>query len=97
MIEFLGFLFASFLAHWPMHGPQALVKIVAFKSSKIFKRPSLSAVKRTCSEPGLIPNEDLVTRYLKEEIYDFEDPSYGDDNQSEIQMQKLVRNLQSKS
>jgi hypothetical protein len=45
------------------------------------------------SFPEVIPdiNEDLVKRYLKEEIYDFEDPSYGDDNQSEVQMQKLIR------
>ncbi|RST66107.1 hypothetical protein [Candidatus Aquarickettsia rohweri] len=45
------------------------------------------------SFPEVIPdiNENLVKKYLKEEIYDFEDPVYGDDNQSEIQMQKLIR------
>src|SRR5699024_6077132 len=45
----------------PIHGPHALVKMVAFSSSNDFRRPSLSAVYRTCSDPGLIPNSALVT------------------------------------
>ena len=40
------------------------MKIVALRSSKILRIPSLSAVYRTCSEPGLIPKSDLVTRFL---------------------------------
>src|SRR5690606_36923826 len=48
-------------SHIPIHGPHALVKIVALRSSKVFNNPSRSAVKRTCSEPGLIPNSALVT------------------------------------
>ena len=44
------------LSHWPIHGPQALVKILAFSNFlKESKKPSLSAVNFTCSEPGLIP------------------------------------------
>ena len=64
MMVFFSCLSASFLAHCPIQGPQALVNMVASKSSKIFSKPSLSAVKRTCSEPGLIPNVAFVTNFL---------------------------------
>lgn len=61
MIEFLGAFFGSlYLAHCPIHGPQAFVNIVAFTSSKFFRIPSLSAVNLTVSDPGLIPNSALV-------------------------------------
>ncbi len=63
-IVFFSFNSASFLAHCPIHGPQALVNIFAFKFSKIFKNPSLSAVYLTCSDPGLIPSSDLVSKPL---------------------------------
>ena len=43
-IEFFSCLSAPSRAHWPIQGPQALVKIFAFKSSKTLNRPSLSAV-----------------------------------------------------
>ena len=44
IIEFFSCLSAPSLAHWPIHGPQALVNILASSSSKVFKSPSLSAV-----------------------------------------------------
>jgi len=65
IIEFLGALPGSlYLAHCPIQGPQALVKIVAFTSSKVLMIPSLSAVNRTVSDPGFIPNSALVTNPL---------------------------------
>ena len=53
-----------YLAHCPIHGPQALVNILASKSSKIPNIPSLAAVYLTCSDPGLIPNSDLIFKPL---------------------------------
>ena len=47
-----------------MHGPHALVKILASKSSNISRSPSLSAVYLTCSDPGLIPNSAFVINFL---------------------------------
>jgi hypothetical protein len=47
---------APSLSHCPIQGPQALVKILAFSNFlNESKKPSLSAVNFTCSEPGLIP------------------------------------------
>ena len=44
-ILFLGAFFGSlYLAHWPIHGPQAFVNIFASSFSKIDRIPSLSAV-----------------------------------------------------
>ncbi|MNE30387.1 hypothetical protein D3C81_2020430 [compost metagenome] len=40
------------------------MNIVALRSSNVFNKPSRSAVKRTCSEPGLIPNSALVINPL---------------------------------
>src|SRR5690606_29399243 len=51
-------------AHIPIHGPQALVNIVASRSVNVSSSPSRSAVYRTCSEPGLIPKSALVTNPL---------------------------------
>ena len=45
-MEFFSCLSAPALAHCPIQGPQALVKIVASKSSKISSKPSLSAAAR---------------------------------------------------
>ena len=59
-IVFFSCLLAPSLSHCPIHGPQALVNILVvsnFINESI--NPSLSAVKRTCSEPGLIPNVAL--------------------------------------
>ena len=64
MIELRSCLSAPSRAHCPIHGPQALVNILASKSSKIDKSPSRSAVYLTCSEPGLIPNSALVTNFF---------------------------------
>ena len=65
MILFLGaFLGSSYLAHCPIHGPQALVKIFASNFSKTAKIPSLSAVYLTFSEPGLIPKCAFVFKPL---------------------------------
>ena len=47
-----------------MQGPHAFVKIVALRSSKILRIPSLSAVYLTCSEPGLIPKSDFVVNFF---------------------------------
>ena len=57
---FFSFFSAPTLSHIPIHGPQALVKIVAFKSVKVLINPSRSAVYLTCSDPGLIPNSAFV-------------------------------------
>ena len=64
MIEFFLVLSSPSLFHWPIQGPHAFVKILAFKSIKGFKSPSLSAVYLTCSEPGLIPKSAFVTSFL---------------------------------
>ncbi len=65
MILFFGaFIGSLYLAHCPIQGPQALVKMVALRSSNIFKIPSLSVVYLTCSLPGLIPNSALVVSPL---------------------------------
>ena len=64
MMVFFSCLSAPDLAHCPIQGPQALVNMVASKSSKISSKPSLSAVKRTCSEPGLIPKVAFVANFL---------------------------------
>ena len=64
MMAFFSCLSAPALAHCPIQGPQALVNMVASKSSKISSKPSRSAVKRTCSDPGLIPKVALVTSFL---------------------------------
>jgi hypothetical protein len=47
-----------------MHGPQAFVNTFASNFLKISKNPSLSAVYRTCSDPGLIPKKALVDKFL---------------------------------
>ena len=39
--------------HWPMHGPQAFARTVAWMSSREDSCPSRSMVARTCSEPGV--------------------------------------------
>src|SRR5690606_34532877 len=44
------------LAHWPMHGPQALARITPPILSNTSNKPSRSVVYRTCSEPGVIVN-----------------------------------------
>ena len=64
MIEFFSCLSAPSLAHCPIHGPQALVKTLASSFSKISKKPSLSAVNLTCSDPGLIPKNAFVDKFL---------------------------------
>ena len=43
-IVFFSAFSAPVLSHIPIHGPQAFVKIVAFKSSKILNKPSRFAV-----------------------------------------------------
>ena len=63
-MEFFSCLSAPSRAHLPIQGPHALVKILAFKSSKIYSNPSRSAVYRTCYEPGLIPNSALVIKFF---------------------------------
>ena len=46
--------------HCPIQGPQAFAIMVAPTSSNSVNIPSRSAVKRTCSEPGLIINWALT-------------------------------------
>ena len=55
-IVFFSCLSAPFLSHCPIQGPHALVNILVDSNFlNVSINPSLSAVKRTCSEPGLIP------------------------------------------
>src|SRR5690606_22640157 len=56
--------FLSLRSHWPIHGPHALVKMVAPSFSKTSKSPSLSAVYRICSEPGFIPKSLFGFNFL---------------------------------
>src|SRR5437660_7270386 len=53
MIEFGVPSVTSPLAHWPMHGPQALASTVAPMASRSARSPSRSIVARTCSDPGV--------------------------------------------
>ena len=63
-IVFFSFLSAPALAHCPIQGPQAFVNILALRSSNISNRPSLSAVYRTCSDPGFIPKSAFAETFL---------------------------------
>jgi len=76
ILFFGAFLGSEYLAHWPIHGPQALVNILASNFSKIPKIPSLSAVYLTCSEPGLIPNSAFVFNPLSKACCAIEDALY---------------------
>jgi hypothetical protein len=49
---------------WPMQGPQAFAKTTPPTLSKSLMKPSLSMVKRTSSEPGVMVNSLFVFKPL---------------------------------
>ena len=59
-IEFFLSGFSVCLLHCPIHGPQALVIMTPPIDLKSEMIPSLSAVYRTCSEPGFTINSALT-------------------------------------
>ena len=61
---FFSCLSAPSRAHCPIQGPQALAKTLPPISSKVFKKPSLSTVNLTCSEPGVMVYSALTSRFL---------------------------------
>ena len=50
--------------HWPIQGPQAFAIIVAPSRSKASIIPSLSAVARICSEPGLTISGEATLKFF---------------------------------
>jgi hypothetical protein len=63
-IVFLSCFSAPTLSHIPIQGPQAFAKTLAQSLSKVLRKPSLSIVKRTCSEPGVMVNSAFVFKFF---------------------------------
>ena len=68
-MELISFSLLLAYPHCPIHGPQALVKILVDSNfSKVSINPSLSAVYLTCSDPGLIPKIALASSPLLQHL-----------------------------